>query len=155
MATSAHSHQCHNIYPQGKIHVRRNQKLLPWHTHGEVQLSAPCPPLRDDILPLVQRVGIHEMAVEPRVGVHFAIAAVALVVDARRDEGCSRILLPALRHIDVDQRPRLDAVMSGGDRDQIIDAMVDALYEQDESEDSDRIYELERLGRNPSVLHQV
>ena len=46
---------------------------------------------------------------------------------------------------------------SGSDRerDQIIDAMVDALYEQDESEDSDRIYELERMGRQPSALHQV
>ena len=30
-------------------------------------------------------------------------------------------------------------------RDQIIDAMADALYEQDDMENSDRIYELSRL----------
>lgn len=33
------------------------------------------------------------------------------------------------------------------ERDRIFDAMSDALYEQDDLEDSDRIYELEKLGR--------
>jgi hypothetical protein len=33
-------------------------------------------------------------------------------------------------------------------RDQIIDAMSDALYEQDDMENSDRIYELSRLNRS-------
>ncbi len=44
---------------------------------------------------------------------------------------------------------------SASERDQIIDAMVDALYEQDDLEDSDRIYELEKLGRQKEELHRV
>ena len=36
-------------------------------------------------------------------------------------------------------------------RDQIIDAMADALYEQDDTENSDRLYELSRLNRATSL----